>query len=1012
MPDDAPGPRNVTRPRVDTALAAELARDHFGITGAIVELPSERDRNFLVSGPEHGVVLKVANADSSPSAVVLQDAVLRHVSGTPGVATPVPIPTSAGETHGEVTIDGAIHAIRMVEFVPGRPLGTIRPKTPAILRAVGSAAARLGERLASFPAEGVPDAFPWDVRHGPATIAGALDAVDDPARRSLLDGIVRRAAMALEPLWAALAVGVVHGDLNDHNVIVGEGVGAIDFGDLHLSVRAAEVAVAAAYAALGFPDPIGAIAEVIAGAHATRPRDEAELAAVIPLVVMRLGISVVTAAHQTAADPENPYLAISQEDAWTTLEHLAATPWYLALARVRASCGLVPCPRRPLIEAWLAAHPDALHPVLAVPMTATDVCAIDWSVTSPLAAHPEIAAPVAQQTLQTARIMEDAGAAVGVGRFGEPRLVYAGPEYAVPTNAGPGWRTVHLGVDLSCPPGTPVQALCDGVVERVDDDAVDGGYGPVVTIRHAPPDCPAFFTLSGHLSRASVAAIAPGQEVRGGDAIGAVGEPHENGGWPPHLHFQVMTDLLDLDRPFPGVAEPGQWDAWAGLIVAPATALRLPDETVAAPRPDDDTIIARRARLVPPSLSTSYARPLVAVRGHGVWLYDGWGRAHLDCVNNVAHVGHEHPHVVAALARQAALLNTNSRYPHPERIRYLERLAGLFPGPLDTVFLVCSGSEANDLALRIARTVTGRRHIVVLEGGYHGHTTELIAASHYKHAGPGGTGAPGYVHVAPLPDPYRSPAGSDVAAHAGAVDESLAAAPTGAAAFLVEPIPGVAGQIVPPPGWLAASAAAAGRAGALVIADEVQVGLGRVGTHWWAFERDGVVPDIVTLGKPLGNGHPMAAVVTTRAISEAFANGMEYFNTFGGNPVSCAVGNAVLDVLEGEGLRQRAATTGALLRNGLDELAGAHPLIGDVRGAGLFVGIELVLDRTTKEPAAAQAAYVADRARELGVLLSVDGLLHNVLKIKPPLVFGPAEVDRLVDTLDEVLKEDGARPGL
>jgi 4-aminobutyrate aminotransferase-like enzyme len=897
----------------------------------------------------------------------------------------------------------------MVDFVPGRSLGTLHPKTPVILRAVGAAAAQIGERLASFPVAGVPDPFPWDVRHGAVRVEAGQEAIADPDRRSLLGAVVRRAAEALEPLWAELPVGVVHGDLNDHNVIVDVGIGVIDFGDLHVSVRAAEVAVAAAYAALGFPDPVGAIAEMVAGSHAVRPRSDAELAALVPLVVMRLGISVVTAARQTVADPANPYLAISQAEAWATLERLAATPWYLALARIRAACGLAPCLRRPLVEAWLGDHPELVHPVLAVPMTAANSCSIDWSVGSPLVAHPAIAPPVEQQTRQTSRIMEDAGATVGIGRFGEPRLVYAGPEYAVATNSGPGWRTVHLGVDLSCPPGTPVQAMYDGVVERVDDDAVDGGYGPVVTLRHAPPGCPPFFTLSGHLSRASVAGMAPGREVHGGEVIGAVGEPHENGGWPPHLHFQAMTDLLDLDDPFPGVAEPGEWDAWAGLIVSPAAALRLPAELVEAPRPADEAVVTRRAELLPPSLSTTYAHALVAVRGHGAWLYDGWGRAHLDCVNNVAHVGHEHPHVVAALTRHAALLNTNSRYPHPERVRYLERLAGLFPDPLDTVFLVCTGSEANDLALRIARTVTGTRDLVVLEGGYHGHTTELIAASHYKHAGPGGTGTPPYVHVAPLPDPYRSPARSDAAAHVRGVVEALAAAPEGVAAFLAEPIPGVAGQIVPPAGWLALSAAAARRAGALVICDEVQVGLGRVGTHWWAFERDGVVPDIVTLGKPLGNGHPMAAVVTTRAIAESFANGMEYFNTFGGNPVSCAVGNAVVDVLEREGLRERAATTGAALLAELRGLAADHPIIGDVRGAGLFIGVELVRDRTTKEPAAAPAAYVAERAREMGVLLSVDGLLHNVLKIKPPLVFGPAEVDRLVTTLDVVLAEDGAQ---
>jgi len=1001
----------VTRPAVDEERAAAIVNEVYGMTGDVVALPSERDRNFLVTSGGRRTVLKVANADTSPTAAELQDAVLRHVAGTPGVATPTPVATVDGAAHGRVAIDGVSHLVRMVEFVPGRPLGLLHPKTLPTLTAVGAAAAALSERLESLAVEGVPDRFAWDVRDGAATIERGVHRVTDPGRRRLLETVAGRAATAMAPRWERLAVGVVHGDLNDHNVITGDPVGVIDFGDLHVSVRVAEVAVAAAYAGLGMVDPVEAIAAVVAGAHRVRPVEEVELESIIPLVVLRLGISVATASHQTAADPGNDYLAISETDAWAALAHLAETPWYLALARIRAVCGLAPCRRKPLVETWLAANQDRLHPVLGVGMTAADACVVDWSVTSPLATHPEVAPPLAEQTAETVRMMAAAGATVGIGRFGEPRLVYSAPEFALATNNGPGSRTVHLGVDLSCPPGTPVLAMCDGVVERVDDDAAPGGYGPVVTIRHTPQGVPAFFTLSGHLSRRSVTRLAPGRVVAGGDVIGAVGEPAENGGWPPHLHFQLMTDLLDLDGPFPGVAEPGQWDAWAGLCPSPALALRLPQHLVEAPAPDDAAIAARHRVVVPPSLSTSYEHPLVAVRGHGVWLYDGWGRAYLDCVNNVAHVGHEHPHVVAALNRQGRLLNTNTRYPHPERIRYLERLTQLFPAPLDTVFLVCSGSEANDLAVRIARTVTRRSDIVVLEGAYHGHTTELIAASPYKHAGPGGTGAPAWVHTAALPDPYRSEAGDDPVAHAAGVHRALSAGEGAVAALLVEALPSVAGQIVPPDGWLALAADAARAAGALVIVDEVQVGLGRVGSHWWAFERDGVVPDIATLGKPLGNGHPMAAVVTTRDIAASFANGMEYFNTFGGNPVSCAVGNAVLDVIAAEGLRRHAAVTGALLLAGLAELAEEHALVGDVRGVGLFAGVELVIEREAKTPAPHQARYVVERARELGVLLSVDGIHRNVLKIKPPLVFGVREVDRVLATLGTILAEDGARPG-
>jgi 4-aminobutyrate aminotransferase-like enzyme len=493
-----------------------------------------------------------------------------------------------------------------------------------------------------------------------------------------------------------------------------------------------------------------------------------------------------------------------------------------------------------------------------------------------------------------------------------------------------------------------------------------------------------------------------------------VGDPGENGGWVPHLHFQVITDLLGLGGPFPGVALADQWPVWSSLCPSPRHALGLPAHLVDDPLPDDDAVADRHESLLPPSLSTSYSTPLVAVRGHGPWLYDGWARAHLDAVNNVAHVGHQHPDVVAAQRRQAGLVDTNSRYPHPERVRYLGRLAARFPDPLDTVFLVSSGSEANELALRIARTVTGATDTVALEGGYHGNTGTLVDVSPYKHDGPGGTGPPPWVHTLPLPDVYRSEPLADPPTDGpgdfwGAAAAVAALAPTRTdriAAVIVESMPGVAGQIELPAGYLAALFGAVRTRGGLCIADEVQVGLGRVGTHWWAFERQAVVPDIVTLGKPLGNGYPLGAVVTTRALAEAFAaTGMEYFATFGGNPVACAVGNAVLDVIEAEGLLGRAATTGAYLRAALAGLADRHHVIGDVRGAGLFLGVELVTDRDTKPPAAAEAARVADRSRELGVLLSADGRFGNVLKIKPPMVFGEEHADLLVSTLDRVLGE-------
>jgi len=400
------------------------------------------------------------------------------------------------------------------------------------------------------------------------------------------------------------------------------------------------------------------------------------------------------------------------------------------------------------------------------------------------------------------------------------------------------------------------------------------------------------------------------------------------------------------------------------------------------------------------------------VRGAGAYLYDERGRAFLDCVNNVAHVGHCHPAVVRAVAEQMARLNTNTRYLHPTVLDYAERLLATLPDSLSRCYFVCSGSEANELALRLVRAHTGRRDVVVVGGAYHGNTSSLVAMSPYKYRGPGGSGPAPWVHEAAMPDPYRGPyrhgdrdAGRKYAAEVERAAARAAAAGRPVAAFFCEPLLGCGGQIVPPSGYLRRARDAVHAAGGLFVADEVQVGFGRTGSHFWAFDAQGAVPDVLTLGKPIGNGHPLAAVITRADVARSFANGMEYFNSFGGNPASCAAGLAVLEVIEGEGLQDNARRVGETLRRGLLELARRHPLIGDVRGMGLFLGLELVRDRTTLEPAAAEAAEVVERMKERGVLLSTDGPLHNVIKIKPPLVVSAADADLLLNELDAVLAE-------
>jgi 4-aminobutyrate aminotransferase-like enzyme len=355
-----------------------------------------------------------------------------------------------------------------------------------------------------------------------------------------------------------------------------------------------------------------------------------------------------------------------------------------------------------------------------------------------------------------------------------------------------------------------------------------------------------------------------------------------------------------------------------------------------------------------------------------------------------------------------AVLNTNTRYLHDNIIRYAERLTATLPDPLNVCFFVNSGSEANDLALRLARNFTGRQDTIVVDGAYHGNLSSLIEISPYKFDGPGGKGEPAYTHTAVMPDSYRGPhkgvqSGPEYAAHVRQIIENLQQQGRQPGVFIAESVLGCGGQIVLPDGYLVESFRLIRAAGGVCIVDEVQVGFGRVGSHFWGFETQGVVPDIVTMGKPIGNGHPLAAVVTTAEIAQAFHNGMEYFSTFGGNPVSCAVGLAVLDVIEQEQLQQNALRVGEHLKAGLAGLMARYPIIGDVRGLGLFLGIELVRDRKTLEPAAEEASAIVEQMKQRGILLSTDGPLHNVIKIKPPIVFTEGDADFLVAALDQVL---------
>lgn len=1004
----------------DTAppsLAADalraLALRHFGLDGTITPLASERDQNARLDAGGARYVLKVANPGEDPAHLAMQNAAMAHLAVNGAQGTPRIVPTVTGEPMATAAIGGVDHQVRLVTWLEGT-LFSRAARTPAQLRDLGAFMGRLTRHLQGFghPAAFRPD-FVWSLDHVARLRPWAGD-IAAPADRARVEALYERHAREVAPRLPGLRASVLHQDANDNNVIVDPAApervtGLIDFGDMTFGRTISELAVTLAYAILDAADLYGAIRAVIAGFTDAFPITWAEAETVYDLMRMRLAASVCISSHRARQFPDNAYLLVSQTPAFRTLERLDAVDPAFMIALCRRAAGHPAIATAPAVRAALGARACApvCRPAIAraarIALLADGTCP-DMPAYSDRAFDAWFAG-------QRPATLPASVPFYGLGPYGEARSVYTSAQFA--DTASPERRTRHLGIDIFAPAGTAVHAPLDGTVHAACHNAAPLDYGHTLILAHETGDGAPFFTLYGHLARDETGCTMPGRPVRAGEVIGHFGDWHENGGWSAHLHFQVMTDMLSQRDNFFGVGHDSLWDVWSDICIDPNLVLGLAGESFRRDPEPPEKLLRRRAETLGPSLSVSYRNKLKIVRGTGPWLIDHTGRAYLDAVNNIAHVGHCHPHVTQAIARQSAMLNTNTRYLSETILDYAERLTATLPQTLDTAFFVNSGSEANELALRIARTALAKSSTIVLDWAYHGNTGGMVAVSPYKFKRKGGFPKPDFVEIAAFPDPFRGAhrGMSREAGHAYAADVARcldaveADTGDGAATFIAESISGVGGQVFYPEGYLARAYEHVRARGGICIADEVQCGFGRVGTHFWAFELQGVVPDIVVMGKPIGNGHPLAAVVTTRELAQAFCNGMEFFNSFGGNPVSMAAGMAVMDVIDAEDLQARALATGTHLLGGCRELAARHPIIGDVRGQGLFCGLEMVTDRGTLAPATRQAGEIANHMREQGVLISTDGPHENVLKIKPPMVFGRPEADILVAALDTALKD-------
>lgn len=1006
--------------RISDRQAARLAAEYFGISGQATALTGEVDFNYRIQTPTgESYVLKISRPDEDPANLDFQEAILDHLNGQPlPFAVPRLQTSKTGQRFAEFTDDqGQNRRLRLQNWISGRLIDKVAPKDASLLREWGKSAGLLSKHLQGFDHPYAHRDFRWDPMQLPE-VSTLFRYFRGEEEKELAGYFLELFQKEIPQLRAQLRYGVNYNDAHELNLLTERSpqgkirvCGVIDFGDAVYTATVCELAITCAYAAMEQPDPLAAIRVVVQGYHSIFPLEEREVQALFPLIISRLLLTVTHAAHSRVQEPDNAYLSISEQQAWAVLKKFRNIAPAFAHYSLREACAWAPCPQRAVFDNWLQqTDPDF---AAVVPLSGKKILPLDLAVGGEVLGNNTNFSTYTAMNRTIFRHLQDRDADLGVGGYLEVRPFYSTDAYRVEGLNGPQWRTVHLGLDLWDQAGTPVYAPLAGTVHSFRDNAAERDYGPAIILEHKVDSELTFYTLYGHLSRDSLPGLQVGQKIAQGQEIARIGPAPENGNWAPHLHFQVMLDTLGLEGDFPGVAFPQERAIWASLCPDPQELVPdLKDFDLRPGTPTPDDLLSRRRQVLGSGLSISYHKPLLMARGYGPYLYDHTARRYLDTVNNVAHVGHEHPRVVAAAQHQMGLLNTNTRYLHPAILDFAEVLLTTLPPELCVVHLVNSGSEANELALRMAETVAGTRNMIAVEIGYHGNTGRTIDVSSYKFDGKGGKGAPSTTQVVPMPDIYRGKHRDPTTAgeqYAGYVSEAVAHFQNRGEAvggFIAESILSCGGQIVLPEGYLRHAYAAVRKAGGVCIADEVQVGFGRVGSHFWGFELQGVVPDIVTMGKPIGNGHPLGAVVCTRAVAEAFANGMEFFNTFGGNPVSSRIGRTVLEVIQEEGLQENALETGQYLLCGLQKLQSRHPIIGDVRGHGLFLGFELVKDRTEKTPAPKAAAYLSNRMRELGILMSTDGPDYNVMKIKPPMCFYRQHADQFLHYLDRVLGED------
>ena len=964
------GSPTLANPDVPLERAGRIAREVYGRDGTLTPLGSQQDCNIRLESGDPDTprtVLKIANPAFHVRELEAQNAAMSWVADrNPGLELPAVLPALDGAELTAVEIAGESCVARLVTYVEGELLAAAPYLSPATLSGLGDLVAVMSAALADFDHVGLDRRLQWDLRHAKRVVDLLLPHVGEADRAAALTAAVARAELVMAGV-GELPVQPIHGDLTEDNVVGRRDEarrllpsGIIDFGDLAYSWRVGDLAVACTsllYRAASDPT---LVLPVVRAFDARLPLTDGELEALWPLVVERAAVLVVSGQQQVSISPDNDYAGGARARDWSIFECATSVPLPVMTAALRHALGR--SPSGPVVgsQAYGRLLP-ALDP--------TDVALLDLSSTGE--------GVDSGRWLETGAESEIAGratagtASVAVTRYGECRLTRSRPDTDDPP------QNCALHVEVRLPSEQALTAPFDGAMQTLGDGVVElHGHGVTMT-------------LAG-VARQSTGA------VKAGDPMGSAG--------PDPLSIQLCS-VAGVAPPM--FCTPQLAAGWLAVCADPSSLLGLEALPVS---PVESLPVAQRHAFAAVQ-EHYYSVPPQIERGWRHHLVDVTGRVYLDMINNVTVVGHGHPRLAAAAARQWSLLNTNSRFHYGVLGEFADRLAGLAPDGLDTVFLVNSGTEANDLALRLAAIHTGSPDVVCIREGYHGWSLATDAVSTSVADNPRALATrPEWVHTLRAPNSYRGDfrgddAGARYVQDAVATLVELAAAGTRVGTFIAEPYYGNAGGIPLPDGYLAAVYDAVRRTGGVCIADEVQVGYGRLGEFFWGFEQQQVVPDIVTIAKGMGNGQPLGAVICRSDIAESFAAEGYFFSSAGASPVSCRVGMTVLDVMGDEGLQHNAFVVGAALRRELEQLRCRHALVGAIHGMGLYMGVELVRDRATREPATAETAAICERMLDLGVVVQPTGDRLNVLKIKPPMCITESSVAFFVRMLDRVLTD-------